>query len=131
MSGVFAVGVAHMVAATAFSTILVEIDSARPATYLPAMPLTPEQCRAARAMLDWTQDRLASEAHVSRSTVRGFESRQHALHRATAAAIRFTLEAAGAVFLEPRGNAGPGVRLSRAATAKLAPPPAAPSNAES
>ena len=35
--------------------------------------LTPEQSRAARGWLDWTQDDLAQRANVSLSTVRDFE----------------------------------------------------------
>jgi transcriptional regulator with XRE-family HTH domain len=77
------------------------------------MPLTPAQCRAARALLDWTQDELAARAGVGRSTVRGFEGGQHMLQRATSAAIRQALEAAGVTFLEAEADAGPGVRLTR------------------
>lgn len=76
------------------------------------MPLTPQQCRAARALLDWTQDDLAERAEVSRSTVRGFESRQHELQRATAAAIRRALEAEGVVLLDADAEGGPGARLA-------------------
>ena len=36
--------------------------------------LTPEQSRAARGWLDWTQAELAERARVSLSTVKGFES---------------------------------------------------------
>ena len=79
-----------------------------------SMPLIPEQCRAARALLDWTQDDLAARAEVSRSTVRGFEGGQHDLHRATTAAIRRAFEAAGVIFLEAGLEDGPGVRLRRA-----------------
>jgi DNA-binding XRE family transcriptional regulator len=78
-----------------------------------AMLLAPSQCRAARALLDWTQDDLAARAGVGRSTVRGFEGGQHMLQRATAAAIRRALEEAGVIFLCPEPGAGPGVRLSR------------------
>ena len=35
--------------------------------------LTPEQCRAARAWLDWSQNDLADAANISLSTVRDFE----------------------------------------------------------
>lgn len=37
------------------------------------MGLTPEQSRAARGWLDWSQDDLAKKANVSLSTVRDFE----------------------------------------------------------
>ena len=76
------------------------------------MPLTPEQCRAARALLDWTQDDLAGRAGVSRSTIRGFEGRQHELQRATAAAIRHALETGGVALLDSDAQGGPGARLA-------------------
>jgi transcriptional regulator with XRE-family HTH domain len=75
------------------------------------MPLTPQQCRAARGLLDWTQEELAGRAGVSRSTVRGFENGQHELHRGSAAVIRGALEAAGVILIEGDEEAGPGVRL--------------------
>ena len=65
------------------------------------MPLTPQQCRAARGLLGWTQEELAARAGVSRSTVRGFENGRHELHRGSAAVIRIALEAAGAVLIDP------------------------------
>jgi transcriptional regulator with XRE-family HTH domain len=70
----------------------------------------PEQCRAARGLLDWTQERLAETAGVSRSTVRDFESRRHELHRSTEALLIEALELAG-VCLLPSDREGPGVRL--------------------
>jgi transcriptional regulator with XRE-family HTH domain len=76
------------------------------------MPLTPEQCRAARALLNWTQDELAVRAEISRSTVRGFESGQRELQRASAAAIRRALEGAKIVFIDADATCGPGVRLA-------------------
>jgi transcriptional regulator with XRE-family HTH domain len=35
--------------------------------------MTPGQCKAARALLDWTQLTLANKANVSKSTVADFE----------------------------------------------------------
>ncbi len=75
------------------------------------MRLTPRQCRAARGLLDWTQEELAEQAGVSRSTVRGFENGLHELHRGSAAVIRGALEAAGVILIDPDEDAGPGVRL--------------------
>ncbi|MBX3597146.1 MAG: helix-turn-helix transcriptional regulator [Rhizobiaceae bacterium] len=45
------------------------------------MSLLPEQCRAARGLLNWTQHQLAAAAGVSRSTIKDFECNRHALHR--------------------------------------------------
>lgn len=75
------------------------------------MRLTPEQCRAARGLLGWTQAALAAQAGVSRSTVRGFENGRHELHRASAAVIRGALETAGLILIDADDQAGVGVRL--------------------
>ncbi|WP_026221074.1 helix-turn-helix transcriptional regulator [Ancylobacter sp. FA202] len=74
------------------------------------MELAPEQCRAARGLLDWTQEHLAERAGVSRSTVRDFERHRHVLHRGTETLLVRTLQDAG-VMLLPRGEHGPGVRI--------------------
>ena len=74
------------------------------------MPLSAPQCRAARALLDWTQAELASRAGVSPGMVRGFEAGHHAPHRASLAALRRALEAQGLVFLDPDAQGGEGVR---------------------
>ncbi len=74
--------------------------------------LTPEQCRAARGLLDWTQEDLATRAGVSRSTVRDYEKGRHALHCTSAAQIVLALEEGGAVLI-PADELGPGVRLLR------------------
>jgi transcriptional regulator with XRE-family HTH domain len=72
--------------------------------------LSPEQCRAARGLLDWSQERLAEMAGVSRSTVRDFERDRHMLHRSTETLLIEAFEAAG-VRLLPADGEGPGVRL--------------------
>lgn len=38
--------------------------------------LAPEQCRAARGWLEWSQEDLAKRANVSLSTVRDFEKKR-------------------------------------------------------
>jgi DNA-binding XRE family transcriptional regulator len=73
-------------------------------------PISPEQCRAARGLLDWTQEELADRAEVSRSTIRDFENGRHHLHATTATQVVAALEKGGALLI-PTGEAGPGVRL--------------------
>ncbi|HYD45787.1 MAG TPA: helix-turn-helix transcriptional regulator [Phenylobacterium sp.] len=72
--------------------------------------IAPCQCRAARAMLDWTQDRLAQAAGHSRSTIKDFENGRHALHRSTAADILHALAGAGVTLT--RDEEGLGVRIA-------------------
>ncbi|MBB3771943.1 transcriptional regulator with XRE-family HTH domain [Angulomicrobium tetraedrale] len=74
------------------------------------MELAPEQCRAARGLLNWTQELLAVRAGVSRSTVRDFERHRHGLHRGTESQIIRTFQEAGIMLLPP-GEHGPGVRI--------------------
>lgn len=74
------------------------------------MELAPEQCRAARGLLNWTQEQLAARAGVSRSTIRDFERQRHALHLATESLLVRTLQEAGVILLPP-GEYGPGVRI--------------------
>lgn len=76
--------------------------------YCPRM-ITPPQCRAARGLLDWSQQQLADAAHVGVATVRLFEAGRPARH-ATQEVIRRAFEAAGVLFVDENG-AGPGVRL--------------------
>lgn len=73
-------------------------------------PLLPAQCRAARGLLDWTQEELASRAGVSRSTVREFEHARHVLHATSAERIVAAFEAAGVVLTKEEGG-GVGVRF--------------------
>lgn len=89
------------------------------------MAITPAQCRAARALLDWTQDDLAERAGVSRGTIRGFESGQHALQRSTAAAVCRALLAGGVILVEADHDGGDGVRFTTPADVVAASPGAA------
>ena len=71
------------------------------------------QSRAARGLLDWTQQELADRAGVSIVTVRQVEAGLSQPRRATLEVIRRALEAGGVKFIEENGGAGPGVRLRR------------------
>ena len=70
------------------------------------------QIKAARALLDWPQDRLADKSGVSRPTIRRLEAQDGPLggRASTGEKIRKTLEAAGIEFTN--GDA-PGVRLKK------------------
>ena len=62
--------------------------------------MTPRQCKAARVLLDWSQDDLAERSGVSVSTIRNFEQRKRRTYAPNLAALRRAFEAAGVEFLE-------------------------------
>ena len=74
--------------------------------------ITPSQCRAARGLLDWTQQELADAAHVGVATVRQFEGEGADARPATLAVIRRAFELAGVEFIDENGG-GPGLRLRK------------------
>jgi transcriptional regulator with XRE-family HTH domain len=74
--------------------------------------ITPEQCRAARGLLDWSQAELADKAAVGIVTVRQFEAGAHEPRRATLDVIRRAFESAGVEFIDQNGG-GPGLRLKK------------------
>ena len=74
------------------------------------MTISPEQCRAARGLLNLSQWDLADAAGVGRSTVADFERAARSPTVENLAAIRRALEAAGVEFIDANGG-GPGVRL--------------------
>lgn len=73
--------------------------------------IVPAQIRAARALLEWSQEKLASEAGVGLSTVRDVESQRRQLDTAAATEICRTLKNAGVIFVSGNATAGPGVRF--------------------
>src|SRR4051794_41878254 len=73
------------------------------------------QFRAARALLDWSQDRLAAEAEVGRATVGDFERGARQPIRLSLKAMCRTLEQAGIQFLWTED--GGGGKVLRTATA--------------
>ena len=74
--------------------------------------MTPEQCRAARALIAWSQTMLADRAHLGLSTVRDFEKGRRMPSYNNLLAIKLALEEAGVIFLAEEDE-GPGVRLRK------------------
>lgn len=72
--------------------------------------MSPEQSRAARAWLDWSQEELAAKASVSQSTVRDYEKGRRVPIANNLAAMRAALEGAGIVFVD---GATPGITYSK------------------
>jgi transcriptional regulator with XRE-family HTH domain len=60
--------------------------------------LAPEQARAARAWLGWSQADLAAKAHVGLSTIKDFEGGNRTPIANNLAAIQGALEGAGVDF---------------------------------
>ena len=71
---------------------------------------TAAQCRAARALLKWSQDKLAEASKVSAKTVGDFEREARTPHHHILADIGAALESAGVEFTN---GDQPGVRLRK------------------
>lgn len=72
------------------------------------MSVSPAQCRAARALIGWSQDQLATASKVAKATIANFEAGKRAPYDRTLDDIRSSLEAAGVEF---SNGDQPGVRL--------------------
>jgi hypothetical protein len=77
------------------------------------MSILPQQCRAARALLDWTLADLSAASLVGLSTAKHFEGSVRATTAANVAAIRRALEDAGVEFIPAKNGKGVGVRLAK------------------
>jgi len=74
------------------------------------MIITAAQCRAARALLDWSRDELAAISKVAKRTVVDFERGARDPREATLTVIRQAFESAGVEFI-PENGGGAGVRF--------------------
>ncbi len=70
------------------------LDEKRCSRYAVIM-ITPAQSRAARALLDWSQEDLAKAAHLGLSTIRDFEKGRRVPTHNNLRGIRLALEEAG------------------------------------
>jgi transcriptional regulator with XRE-family HTH domain len=73
------------------------------------MLLTSAQCRAARGLLNWTQEHLATNAVVSRATIADFESNARQPMKNNLRSIADCMFAAGVEFIPEEGLIGVGV----------------------
>ena len=71
--------------------------------------LTPEQSRAARGWLGWSQTELANRAQVSLSMVRDFETYDRRSTRNNIAALRRVIEETGIRLLFDQNGVGIGI----------------------
>lgn len=74
--------------------------------------ITPAQSRAARGLVEWSQQELAERSNLSESTIRDFEKGRRVPSVNNLAAIARALETAGVQFIDQNGG-GPGVRMKR------------------
>ena len=72
------------------------------------MTLSPAQCRAARALLAWSQEDLVARSKITKKTIADFERGATQPRRQTLVQILAAFHAAGIEFL---GGNCPGVRL--------------------
>ncbi|MGE0666910.1 MAG: multiprotein-bridging factor 1 family protein [Sphingomonadales bacterium] len=71
--------------------------------------ISPDTCRAARALIDWTRKDLASAASVAERTVASFERGDRIAYQDTQERLRAALESAGVVFLAVGSIEGVGI----------------------
>ena len=72
------------------------------------MSLSPAQCRAARALLNWTQEDLVTRCKITKKTIADFERGATQPRAQTLAQITAAFEATGIELLNAQP---PGVRL--------------------
>ena len=72
--------------------------------------ISPQQCRAARAWLDWSQQELATRARVGLSTIKDFERGDRKPIPNNLDAIQRAIETEGMILIEDGGMAV-GIRI--------------------
>ena len=75
--------------------------------------MSPNQCRAARGLLKWTQPRLAGASGVGLSTINRYENETRPPRHAVILPLQGALESSGVDFLFDDGSQGVGVRLRK------------------
>ncbi len=78
--------------------------------------MLPDQCRAARGLLRWTQPRLAGESGIGLSTLNRYEMESRPPKEQVVKQLQAALEAAGVEFIFENAKGGIGVRLKISST---------------
>lgn len=86
--------------------------------------MTPEQCRAARGWLGWTQLQLSANAHVGLSTVKDFEAGNRIPIANNLTAMRRAFEENGVELLFDAGGLARGIAGQTANVVEEEKPPA-------
>ncbi len=94
------------------STVFVGVDKNNFSPYFCVM-LSPEQSRAARAWLDWSQEDLAKRASVALSTVRDFEKGRRTPIANNLEAIARVLRGEGVELLFDETGKASGIKIRR------------------
>lgn len=76
------------------------------------MSISAGQCRAARALIGWSQDQLSTASKVAKATIANFETGKRTPYDRTLDDIEAALQGAGVIFVAENGE-GPGVRLRK------------------
>jgi transcriptional regulator with XRE-family HTH domain len=74
--------------------------------------IVPAQVRAARALLNWSQEELSRAANVSLTTVRDFEGERRTTDTSAMREIRRAFDNEGVAFVSGGPDGGPGVRFA-------------------
>jgi transcriptional regulator with XRE-family HTH domain len=74
------------------------------------MYIVASQCRAARALLGWSQDELEHHSHITKKTIADFEREARRPHDSSLHALQKAFDSNGVVFI-PQNGGGAGVRL--------------------
>jgi hypothetical protein len=80
-----------------------DASSEQPRNRGAAVEITPLQCRAARAGLEWSREHLAELAKIGERTVTDFERHASNMLRSKKAAVRKAFEGAGVIFQPGNG----------------------------
>ena len=82
---------------------------------IPRKMITADQLRAARGLLDWTQEKLARASGVALSTVKRMEASQGLIRANTGNAwkVQKALQWAGIELIDDDGGDGAGVRWKK------------------